>query len=71
MRQEECMVDLTLPIFSMDLIETMMPERVLKKLAETEVKVQDILARVHASGRVPQVLFEMHNEDRSYRVWIK
>ncbi len=69
-KQSECMVDLTLPIASLEFIETLMPQKVLDKLNEKNFDLKQLVRDVKASGFEPQTLFEMTTTERSYKVWI-
>lgn len=69
-KEKECMVDLTLPIASLEFIETLMPQKVLDNLAERNFDLKALLYEVRASNYQPQTLFEMSTTERSYKVWI-
>lgn len=69
-KEKECMVDLSLPIASLEFIESLMPQKVLDKLIERNFNLPQLLRDVKASGYEPQTLFEMSTPERSYRVWI-
>lgn len=70
-KELECMVDLRLPIASLDIIETLMPQKVLDRLKEKNFNLQELVTRVKSSGYRPQTLFEMVTPERSYKVWIE
>lgn len=69
-KEKECMVDLTLPIASLEFIETLMPQKVLNLLAERNFDLKALLHEVRASNYQPQTLFEMSTTERAYKVWI-
>jgi hypothetical protein len=69
-KEKECMVDLTLPIASLEFIESLMPQKVLDKLIERNFNLPQLLRDVRASGYAAQTLFEMSTTERSYKVWI-
>lgn len=65
------MVDLRMPIASLNVIETLMPQKVLDRLREKNFNLQEIVGNVKSSGYIPQTLFEMTTTERSYKVWIE
>jgi len=69
-KESECMVDLTLPIASVDFIETLMPQKVLDKLMEKNFDLKQLILKIKQSSYAPQTLFEMTTTERSYKVWI-
>ena len=69
-RDGEEKANLTFPIYTLKHIESLMPEVVLSKLKERNFDLADILKKVEESNHQPQTLFEMNEDDKSYKVWI-
>ena len=64
-------VNLTMPIYSVTILDTVMPESVLPALEEKGISLKEIMEKLKRENYAPQTLFEMEKEDKSYRVWIK
>jgi hypothetical protein len=63
-------VFLSLPMTALDHLESLMPENVLAKIREESINLSTIRERVKNSSFLPQDLFSLQVEKRSYRVWI-
>jgi hypothetical protein len=62
-------VKLTMPIFSVTILDTIMPESVKSKISTVDIK--EIIERVKAEEFRPQTLFELEDGAKSYKVWIE
>lgn len=70
-RDGDTKVDMTLPIFSLSIIDTLMPENVIEILKSKNISLSEMIEKVKTSDSAPQVLFEVEEENKSYRVWIE
>jgi hypothetical protein len=64
-------VNLTMPIYSVTILDTVMPEAILPKLEQKGISLSEIMTRLKEENYAPQTLFEMDNEQKSYHVWIE
>jgi hypothetical protein len=63
-------VFLSLPMTALDNLENLMPDNVLLKIHEASINLPTIIERVKSSSFLPQDLFSLQVDKRSYRVWI-
>lgn len=67
-------VFVTLPIYSLKIISSVMPEGVLKQISKRDINLDEIVAQVKASDYRPQTLFEedvkVDGVQKTYKVWI-
>ena len=63
-------VFLSFPMTTLDNLESLMPENVLTKIREESIHIATIIERVKSSSFLPQDLFSLQVDKRSYRVWI-
>jgi hypothetical protein len=54
----------------LDNLENLMPDNVLLKIHEASINLPTIIERVKSSSFLPQDLFSLQVDKRSYRVWI-
>ena len=64
-------VNLTMPIYSVTILDTVMPESVLPVLEEKGISLKEIMEKLKRENYAPQTLFEMEKEEKSYHVWIE
>jgi hypothetical protein len=70
-RDGEEKAKLTFPLHTLKHIHNLMPESVLQKLAKRNIDIEAMVSQVEESGYRPQTLFELVEENKSYRVWIE
>ncbi|GAB4024793.1 MAG: hypothetical protein Fur0010_28010 [Bdellovibrio sp.] len=63
--------NMTFPIYSLNILDTLMPENVIESLSKKNICIKTIIEDVKTSNFMPQVLFDHSEENRSYRVWIE
>ncbi len=63
-------VFMTLPMSALDNMEGLMPEKVTERIHQERINLNDLIAKVKASGHAPQELFHLSIERRSYKVWV-
>lgn len=65
----------TMPIFSLSIIDTLMPENVLGLLKKKNIRINEIILRVKETNYEPQTLFKeeikVDGALKSYHVWIE
>jgi hypothetical protein len=71
MREQKVQVDLTFPIFTLSLIDTLIPEKAMDYLKHSEIDLKQILAKVEASQYAPQSILEFSHEGRDFHLWIE
>lgn len=68
-------VALTMPIYSLNIIDTLIPEPALKVLRDKGLNLNSIISKVKQSQYRPQSLFEeealIDNVHKRYKVWIE
>ena len=64
-------ISLTMPGRCADDIEDVMDEPVLESIRKQNIDLQSIQDKARKSGFVPQVLFELHDEERDMKVWLE
>ena len=64
-------VNITLPIYSLNVIDSVVPSKVLNKLKEKNFDLAGKVSEIKAGGYQPQTIFETDNGERSYKVWIE
>lgn len=64
-------VNLTMPIYSVTILDTVMPESVLPILEEKGISLKEMMEKLKTENYAPQTLFEMEKEEKSYKVWIE
>lgn len=64
-------VFMTLPMTAIDNLENLMPEKVLAKIESSNVNLKQIADDVKSKGYMPQELFFLNIDKRSYKVWIE
>ena len=64
-------VNLTFPIKALKNIEYLMPDNVLKRLEDRSINLKQILATISKDSPQAQTLFELSEENKSYKVWIE
>jgi predicted unusual protein kinase regulating ubiquinone biosynthesis (AarF/ABC1/UbiB family) len=64
-------VSLTMPGRCADDIESIMDEPVKESIQRQNIDLQSIQDKARKSGFVPQVLFELHDEERDMKVWLE
>lgn len=62
---------LTFPIFTLTVLDTVIPGHVLEKINRRGIDIKACIKKVQDSGSVPQVVFEHSEENSSYKVWIE
>ena len=69
------LLDFEMPIYSVKVMDTLMPEVILKKLKNKSIDLKQILYKVIESDYAPQILFEASFEEegvlKEYKVWIE
>lgn len=70
-KEKKDVVNLTMPVASVKILDTIMPDSVLPKLEEKGLNLKEIITRVKDQNFAPQTLFEMEKEGKNYRVWIE
>lgn len=63
-------VYMILPMTSLDNLYDLMPEKVSTKINEDGIDLKFIIQKVKDTNFIPQNLFSLNIQDRSYRVWI-
>jgi hypothetical protein len=63
-------VYMILPMTSLDNLHDLMPEKVSTKINEDGIDIKSIIQKVKDTNFIPQNLFSLNIQDRSYRVWI-
>jgi hypothetical protein len=71
MRNGEAKVNLTFPIYTLNILESIMPELVLEKLKSKGIDLGPMIQKIKSKGLTPQVVFEHIETDSSYKVWIE
>ncbi len=61
----------TMPASQVTVLEELIPEETLVKLATSSLDLDAIKRRACESGIVPQALFEHNDGEKSYRVWLE
>ncbi len=64
-------VDLSFPIHTLNIIESIMPEFVLSKLQKRNIHLETMIKEIKESNYRPQTVFEISEEIKSYKVWIE
>ena len=64
-------VSLTMPGRCADDIEGVMDDPVKESIRKNNIDLQTIQDKARKSGFVPQVLFELHDEERDMKVWLE
>jgi predicted unusual protein kinase regulating ubiquinone biosynthesis (AarF/ABC1/UbiB family) len=64
-------VSLTMPGRCADDIESVMDEPVKESIQRQNIDLQSIQDKARKSGFVPQILFELHDEERDMKVWLE
>ena len=68
-------VDIQMPIYSVKIIDTLIPEPVLSILEQKNINLKKIIEDVKNSDYAPQTLFEEEADVdgvlKSYKVWIE
>ncbi len=67
---EKQVVYMTLPITALDNMEDLMPEKVLSKIRSEGLSLKTMINRAKETNLVPQDLFGLNIDNRSYKVWI-
>lgn len=70
MEDSKQVVYMTLPVTALDNMEFLMPEKVISKIHEVGLNLNEVIQKVKATNFEPQDLFKLNIENRSYRVWI-
>lgn len=65
------LVNVTMPIYSVSVIDTIMPPSILPKIKEKGIDLKAMMTRLKSENYAPQTLFEFESEEKSYRVWIE
>lgn len=63
--------NMTFPIFSLNILDALMPENVIESLSKKNICITTIIENVKNTNYMPQTLFHHHEENKSYRVWIE
>jgi len=65
-------VSITLPADAVLEIEQLMPSEVSVLIAESKtIDLQGILDNIRRNGIMPQLLFELYNEGKCYKIWLE
>ena len=64
-------ISLTMPSRCADDIEGVMDEPVIESIRKQNIDLQAIQGKARKSGFVPQVLFELQDEERDMKVWLE
>ncbi|MDA8792730.1 hypothetical protein N9N67_05760 [Bacteriovoracaceae bacterium] len=70
-REQKDVVNLTMPVASVKILDTIMPDSVIPQLEAKGLSIRKIIDRVKEENFAPQTLFEMEKEGKNYRVWIE
>lgn len=63
-------VSLSLPITALDNLKELMPEKVLSRMETSKIDLKKIVQKVKDTEYIPQDLFCLSIDKRSYKVWI-
>lgn len=64
-------VNLTFPIFTLTCLAEVMPAKVMDSLKTKNIDLESIVQKIKSEGNQPQVIFEMSEGPKSYKVWIE
>ena len=64
-------VNLTFPIFTLTCLADVMPAKVLESLKSKNIDPESIVKKIKSDGNQPQVIFEMSEGPKNYKVWIE
>jgi len=64
-------ISLTMPARCADDIEGVMDEPVKESIKKQNIDLLSIQDKARKSGFVPQILFELHDEERDMKVWLE
>ena len=70
-RDGEKKVDLTFPIYTLNVIESVMPENILKNLKAQRLNIPSMIEKVKNSGFIPQTVFEQITDGKTFKVWVE
>jgi hypothetical protein len=70
-RNGQAKANLTFPIYTLNILDTIMPEFVLEKLKTKGIDLSLMIKDAHARGLAPHVIFEHIEIESSYKVWIE
>jgi hypothetical protein len=70
-RDGEEKVNLQFPIHTLSILGSIMPQAIIEKLSETNFDLKDKINKIIEGGTRPQTIFEMSNQEKSYKVWIE
>lgn len=70
-RDGEERANMTFPIYTLNIIDTLMPEAVVESLSQRNIHLPQMISNIKEGGFRPQTLFEHLEESKSYKVWIE
>lgn len=70
-RLEVTSVDLTFPIFTLNVIESFIPEKAQAYLQKSKIHLSQILEQIKQSEFAPQTILEFEHEEKKFKIWIE
>ncbi|MBT7609025.1 MAG: hypothetical protein HN576_04675 [Bacteriovoracaceae bacterium] len=68
-REDSEVVNLTFPIYTLSVLDTIIPEKIVEKINLLDINLKEKIQQIKDSGNKPQTIFEMSNNERSYKIW--
>ena len=68
-REDSEVVNLTFPIYTLSVLDTIIPEKIVEKINLLDINLKEKIQQIKDSGNKPQIIFEMSNNERSYKIW--
>ncbi len=70
-RDGEEKVNLTCPIYTLGVLDTIIPEAIVEKINTDYFNLKEKIQLIKDEGHRPQTIFEMSTKEKSYKVWIE
>ncbi len=70
-KENKIVADLKFPIFTLELIDTLIPEKAQEYLKTSSIDTKEILKRIKDTNYIPQTVLEFENEGRQFKLWIE
>ena len=69
----EEIVNVTMPIYSLSILDTIIPEYILKKILDKGLDLKKIISTIKEDNYTPQTVFEekIDKTNKEYKVWIE
>jgi len=70
-RDGKQIVNMSMPIYSASVLDTVIPDSILPKLKEKGIDLKKLMQEMKNDNYAPRTLFSMETDEKSYKVWIE